>query len=48
MKLLLNNVTFLLFLVYTAVKPCIGHVDTFVNPEHLKTLQQSKVQEEML
>lgn len=35
-------------LVITLVKPCIGDVAAFTDPEHLKNLKQSKVQEEML
>ncbi len=38
----------LLFLVHNTVKPCIGDVAAFVDPEHLKSLKQSTVQEEML
>lgn len=32
----------------TVIKPCIGDVASFTNPDHLKSLKQSKVQEEML
>lgn len=38
----------LYFLVLTVIKPCIGDVASFTNPDHLKSLKQSKVQEEML
>jgi hypothetical protein len=34
-----------LFLVYATVKPCIGDVAAFTDPEHLKNLKQSAVQE---
>lgn len=47
-RLLLEKVLHVLILVYNTVKPCIGDVAGFVDPEHLKSLKQSKVQEEIL
>lgn len=38
----------ILYIVYNTVKPCIGDVAAFTDPEHLKNLKQSTVQEEML
>lgn len=35
-------------LVVALVKPCIGDVAAFTDPEHLKNLKQSTVQAEML
>lgn len=31
-----------------SVKKCIGDVEAFTNPQHIKELKKSKVEEEML
>lgn len=48
MKLIPGEVTEFLYTVHNTVKPCIGDVQTFTDPEHLKNLKQSEVQEEMM
>ena len=47
-KSTLKEVLNFLKLVHATVKPCIGDVVAFTDPEHLKNLKQSTVQEEML